>query len=499
LYRFVLFALLAVGLAAHAAPAETGQLDASPSLFTVMAAINAAGYDADLNSPNSHPIRLAIRQELAKRNIPSLEAIKDFVAKHKAPNDTAELSQYISFALSCSGPPNFEFKQRDVDIPPDVSGLTGFSPLLAAFYKEAGIEDLWKRSQPAIDQYVERYHQPVSDAVLQVNAYLRQPTSGVHGSRFQIYIELQGAPNQIQTRSYGNEYTIVITPSPDIRVFEVRHGYLHYSLDPLATRAREILERKKPLVDHALRAKALEERYKEDFLLLASESLIKAVEARLDKKPEMVAQALRQGFILAPYFSEQLPVYEKQEGGMLYYFKDMAQGIDLKKEDARLSSVTFDRDAPTHTVKTVVAPAPEAPLTGVAKTLDDAEKLYTAKDYEKAKSTWLAAIEQTSDKPKQAAAYYGLARVAALQRDPETAERLFRKTLELEPEPQIKAWTLVYLGNLELAAGGPDEDPDARKQRLADAAKYFQQALQVEGASDLARQKAHQGIQLTAK
>jgi tetratricopeptide (TPR) repeat protein len=499
LYRFVLFALLATALAAYAAPAETGQLDASPSLFTVMAAINAAGYDADLNSPNGHPIRLAIRQELAKRNIPSLEAIKEFVAKHKAPNDTAELSQYISFALSCTGPPNFDFKQRDVDIPPDVSGLTGLSPLLAAFYKEAAIDDLWKRSQRAVDQYVERYHQPVVDAVLQVNSYLRQPTSGVHGRHFQIFIELQGAPNQIQTRSYGNEYTIVVTPSTEVKAFDIRHGYLHYSLDPLATRAREILERKKPISDHATRAPALEERYKEDFLLLVSESLIKAVEARLDKKPEMATQALRQGYILTPYFSEQLPVYEKQEAAMLLYFKDMAASIDLKREDARLSVVTFDRDAPTRTVKTVAAPAPEPALSGVAKTLDDAEKLYTSKDYDKAKSTWLAALQQNGDKPQQAAAYYGLARVAALQRDPETAERLFQKTLELEPEAQIKAWSLVYLGNLELAAGGPDEEPEARKQRLAEAGKYFQQALQVQGASDLARQKAHQGIQLTAK
>ena len=453
-----------------------------------MAAINAAGYDADLASPSSHPLRKAIRDELAKRNIPSLPAIKDFVERHKRPNPTSELSQYISFALSCSGPPNFDFKQRDVDIPPDVSGLTGFSYLLAAFYKEANIEDLWKRSQPAIDQYVDRYHKPVSEAVLLVNSYLRQPTSGVAGRRFQIFIELQAAPNQIQTRSYGNEYTIVITPSADVRVFDVRHGYLHYSLDYLATRAREILERKKPIIDHALRAKALDESYKEDFLLLASESLIKAVEARIDKRPDMAGAALRQGFILTPYFSEQLPVYEQQEAAMLLYFKDMAAGIDLRKEDARLQPIQFDRDATTRTVKTQPVEAPEPTLTGAAKTLDEAEKLYAARQLDKAKELYLALLQQTDQKPAQAAAYYGLARIATLQRDPETAERLFQKTLELEPEAQVKAWALVYLGQLELAAGEKEQ-----------AGKYFQQALQVKGASDLALQRAHQGIQQTAK
>ena len=91
---------------AAAATPETGQLDASPSLFTVMAALNAAGYSADLSSPNNHPLRAAIQAELAKRNapslaaIPSLTAIKDFFERHRKRTDTLELSQYISFALA---------------------------------------------------------------------------------------------------------------------------------------------------------------------------------------------------------------------------------------------------------------------------------------------------------------------------------------------------------------------------------------------------------------
>src|SRR5947208_3349435 len=134
-----------------AATPETGQLDASPGLFTVMAALNAAGYSADLSSPNNHPLRAAIRAELAKRNIPSLPAIKDFFERHRKRTDTIELSQYISFALASNGPPSFAFTQRDVEIPPDAAALRELGPLLAAFYKEANLEDLWKRSQPAIE------------------------------------------------------------------------------------------------------------------------------------------------------------------------------------------------------------------------------------------------------------------------------------------------------------------------------------------------------------
>jgi len=488
LYRLAFAAYLAIAAAAHAAAPETGQLDASPTLFTVMAAINAVGYDADLASPNNHPLRNAIRQELAKRNIPSLPALKDFFLRHRQRNDTLELSQYISFGLTAGPPPDFAIRMRDVEIPPDVSSMQELTGLLAAFYKEANIEDLWNRSRPAINQYIGRYHGPVTDAVLQVNAYMRQQTSGFKGRHFQIFIELQAAPNQIQTRSYGNEYTIVIAPSPEPRIFDVRHGYLHYLLDALSTRYEEILQRKKSLVDHALRSKVLPDSFKQDFLLLTTESLIKAVEARLDRQPGHVQQALLEGNILAPYFAEQLPAYEKQEQSMVLYYPAMVGAIDLVHEDARLSKVDFSKEAAARAVVKTAEPPPPPPPTGTAKTLDDAEKLYRSNDLDQARKLFLDVLQQTDSKPVHAAAYYGLARIAAKQKDPETSQKLFEKTLELEPEPFVKGWTLVYLGRLSVASG----DREA-------AAKYFLDAQQVPGASDDARKAAKDGAQLISK
>ena len=359
------------------------------------------------------------------------------------------------------------------------------SGLLAAFYKEADIPDLWQRSQPAIDQYIARYHEPITNAVLQVNGYLRQMTSGFKGRTFRIIVELQAAPNQIQTRSYSDDYAIVVTPSPEPRTFDIRHGYLHYLLDPLSTRYQEILDRKKSLVDHALRAQALPDAYKEDYLLLVTESLIKAVESRLDHRPAEIPEALKEGYILAPYFGEALPVYEKQETSMLLYYKEMVQAIDLVKEDRRLSTVEFDKAAPERPAVPVTAAPPPAPA-GAAKTLQDAEAAYTARDLVKAKKLFLEILEQTDSKPLHASAYYGLGRTALLEKDLDAAEQLFQKSLDSEPEPFDKAWDLVYLGRLSLAAG----DKDA-------AAKHFQTVLQLKGATEMARQEAQQLLQQT--
>ena len=46
---------------------------------------------------------------------------------------------------------------------------------------------------------------------------------------------------------------------------------------------------------------------------MATESLVKAVEARMDRNPAEATSALRQGFVLVPYFSEQLALYKGQE------------------------------------------------------------------------------------------------------------------------------------------------------------------------------------------
>jgi tetratricopeptide (TPR) repeat protein len=473
-----------MALLARAAPDEQGQLDASPTLFTVMAAINAAGYDYDLGSPGNSSLRNAIRAELAKRPIKSLAAIKDFYQKHQMRNAADELSQYISFALVSGPPPDFTLKIHDVDLPPDVSGMTALTPLLAAFYREAGIEDLWKRSQPFIDQMIVPYHRPVTDAVLQVNAYLRQSISGFRGRHFQIYVEPLAAPNQVQSRSYANEYTIVVTPSAQPHIFEVRRAFLYYLLDPLATRNAEILNRKKALADHLAKAQTLGDAYKQDFLLLTTGSLVRAVEARLDNKPAAVQEALHQGYILAPYFYEALGVYQKQEQSMLLYYTSMVQAIDLLKEDARLSTVQFDKVEPPVEKEPPLPPPPPPATPTVVVTLKHAEDFLKTQDLDNAEKLFQQALSQSDSKPTQAAAFYGLARVALAKGEPEDGEQFLGKTLASEPEAQIRAWALVYLGKLRL------EVADRPK-----AMQYFQDALTVAGASELALQEARKGLE----
>jgi len=458
--KFLIRSILLLGivgplLAQAQSQPQQGQLDASPALFTVLAAINAAGYDADLDSNANSPVRRQVRDLIAARHLDSVEALKKFFAAHRQQNPTAELNQYISFALTLEGPPDFQSRMQPQEIPLDVRPLAGLDHLIAEFYREANVGILWEQSQAAYDEVIAAYHAPVSKALLEANAYVRNPTSGYRGRRFQIYIDLLGAPNQIQTRSYKDDYFVVVTPSPEPQVDQIRHAYLHYLLDPLALRYFEQINRLKGLADFAAPAPALDTAYKDDLVLFATECLIKAVESRLGRnaanRQALVDQALHEGFVLTPALADGLALYEKQEQSLRLYYIDLIGQIDLAREDKRLEKVKFSNQAAVK--KAPPAPPPPAPvLTGAAKALEAAEDLYTKRDLERARQSYLNVL-QAGETTLHARAYYGLARIAALQKDPELAEKLFQKTLELSPDKDTESWAHLYLGRLADAAG----------------------------------------------
>jgi tetratricopeptide (TPR) repeat protein len=449
-----------------------------------MAAINAAGYDAEIDSPNGDPLRQQLRKAVEASHTPVLADLRKFFADHRQNDPTAELSQYVSFALSVTGPPDFKFRYRDVELPPDIRQMQALGPLLVRFSREVNVAELWNQAQPAFERALERYHAPVSRAILEANAYLRNPTAGYLGRNFQIYLDLLGAPNQVQTRSYADDYFVVVTPSADPRVLDIRHAYLHYLLDPLATKYGEEIMKKESLVDYAQGAPALDPSYKSDFLLLTTESLIKAVEARLPGVSETVDEALREGYILTPYFAEQLTIFEKQPDAMRLFFPEMIKRLSVVREDKRLASVQFSEHARVRAAKIVEAQRIAKEPSPAEKAVEQADHLYGNKDFAGAKQAYLHVLEQGDNNSAHAKAYYGLARIAVLESDPETGERLFRKVLDSSSDPWLNAWAHVYLGRLEDAAGNRDE-----------AAKQYQSALAVEGASAAARHAAEQGIQ----
>lgn len=480
--RFAVLLTLIALPALSQTPKPENQLDANESIFTVLAAVNAAGYDAEIDSLSNSPMRKAVRDQIAAQKLDVVVDLKRFVRDHKQANSADELSQYISYALSVDGPPAFTPHYLNNMMPPDAAQLEGFTPLLIKFYRDAHIGELWKRAQPEFDKVIAEYHAPVSRAVLLANAYTRNPTSGFLGRRFQIYVDLLGAPNQVQTRSYVDDYFVVITPSTELRIQDIRHAYLHYLIDPLGLKYAKQLMEKAPLGDYALGAPLLPDYFKKDFTLLATECFIKAIESRIDKKPEMAMQAAREGFVLTPAFAEILANdYEKQEVVLRLHFPDMVESLDFRREEKRLENFQFANEISGRTVR-VTGEKPIV-LAGVALTLDKAEGFYTKRDLKTAKELYLRALTETTVKSLHAKAYYGLARISVLEHNPEVGDQLFRKVLELEPDAYTKSWSLLYLARLADSQGDREQ-----------AEVHYKAALAVEGAPDSVRKAAEKGL-----
>jgi tetratricopeptide (TPR) repeat protein len=458
--------------------AENLQLGASENLFAVLAAINAAGYDEGLSLPDNAPLRRELRDNLAKQNIPVLPDLSRYYRKHMLKTGVQDLSQYISYALSVTGPPDFAWRTRDVDVPPEAMALSGFTPLLIDFYRQANLAELWNQCRPTYEKEMEKYHSPLVLTTSAIDGYLRVPAGGYLGRKFQVFIDLLGAPQQVQIRNYGDDEFVIVTPSEKPRIFDIRHAYLHFEIDPIVIKYGIALDQKRSILDFVQTA-PLEPSFKTDFVLLANESLIKAVESRLDKNPAEIGQASRQGYVLAPFFAEQLPVFEKQEQGMRFYFPDMADAIDLKREDTRIAAMKFDAAPLVRQGKQVSVATPEPTLSPSAQTLDQAEDLYKKRILDDAKQLYLKSLEQSGSAEEHAQAWYGLARIAVLQKQPDAAVKLFEKTLGASPDEETKGWALVYLARLSIAASDPKR-----------AAEFYQQALGIQGASKGAREAA---------
>jgi tetratricopeptide (TPR) repeat protein len=484
--RWWIFApLIAVIVAAAPArPQSAGNvlLESNEQLFCVLAAANAAGYDAGIGSRNSSDTRCIVREYLQAQNAPILPELQKFYAQHRIADDPAkDLGQYISLALLIGAPPNFDLTVRPEEIPPDARDVMGFLPLLRTFYAQAKMLALWSQVQKGYDAAVARYTDPVRQSFVQAEGYMRFPSGGYLGRTYAIYIDLMGAPDQVQARIYGLNYYLVVTPSPDLKVREIRFQYLHFLLDPLAAKYAGEINQKATLSSYARQAPMLGLDFKEDFGLLVTECLIRALELRMDKVPVADAQKkldemTSQGLILVHYFYESLQAFEHQDAGMTAYYKPMILAIDLKAENRRLFPVHFATRPPVPAVKVTPAQTEEERL------LDQGDNQFYEGKYVEAKASYHEVLDK--DNPRSERAIYGLAVVYANTRKPDLAEEYFEKALATAHDLRIVTWSHIYLGRLDDLNGKRDA-----------ALAHYHAALLTAAAFPMALRAAQSGME----
>ena len=309
------------------------------------------------------------------------------------------------------------------------------------------MDAIWESNRDAYAALTGRYHEALAKMLFDTEIYLKLPSSTRLGRQFTVFIDPMGAPGQTNARNYGSDYYVVISPGPSagLKMDQIRHTYLHYLLDPLAMKYPATMKNLEPLL-LTVKSAPMDQSFKSDVSLLATECFIRAIEARTagsKKAPEAerqqaVQNSVQQGFILTTYFYEALLRFEKDPASLSNAYGDLVSGIDVGKERRRAAQVTFASTSDTEPLHL------SRPQQG--KLLVAAEQRLSAGDTESAQKLAQQALDEKNE--DQGRALFILAEVATHNSDIRGARNYFERALEVAHEPKVVAWSHIYLGRI---------------------------------------------------
>jgi tetratricopeptide (TPR) repeat protein len=344
---------------------------------------------------------------------------------------------------------------RDVDVPADAMELDGLQSLMIDFYNQAHLAELWQKVSPGYEKEMYHYGPLIRPLIANVDAYLRTVTTDFPNRHFRVIVEPMLQPELVETKYFGDYTYVVVSPSAHPLLFDLRHAYLLSQIDPIILTYRDAVKKKASMLD-----------------ILGNAPIPD------DKDINEIDRALHQGYIMAPYFADQLPTFENQPQSMRFYAETLINNINLKTETARLANVKFDSAPLVRKAKTVVIPGPE--LSPAGKTLEQAESLYNDHNIGDAKPLFLKALDQKGEPKEHAEAWYRLGCISILEKHASIAMDSFQKAIDSSPDDFTRAWSYVYMARL--ARESQHDFPLAKK--------YYQDALAVNGASEKAKEAA---------
>ena len=492
-------------------------LETSEPLFDIGAALNACGYDADLDK--SAPVRAEVRADMNAalaasadaRN--SRDALCAYVALHHLNDAGLNVGQYVSLALYLSPPPSLTPNVDETELPPQATQVVNVLPLLRNFAADVDLHFIWIHHRPEYEALQARVHDPMVHAILSTNIYLHQPVSSYDGRRFLVLLEPMLSPNLTNARIYGTDYIIVMSPDNStgvpVPMDQIRHIYLHYVVEPMVYSRGQAMERIQPML-RGVQDAPLEFFYKSDVVALMTECLIKAIEARMyliaappPAKPrskervdieqyaakkdlydsETAAERQKlvdvdetQGWTLTGYFYQALGAMQRNGDGLRDEIAPMIYGMDVDHERRHAEEIIFAKTVPADPLRPNQTPHKIAGM--------ELAEL----DLMQGKSDEAADIaEKTLADPKgdHGRARYVLARIDLMQGDPEKAKEGFEQTLTLSKDPRTMAWSHIYLGRLYDTQQVPD-----REKAVAE----YQAALTVRDSLPDTKKAAESGI-----
>jgi tetratricopeptide (TPR) repeat protein len=386
--------------------------------------------------------------------------------------------------------PGFNPVTRAEALPPDARSVIGFVELMREFYEKAHLSQHWTELRSEYEKAILKFAPALRETFVRTDAYMRVPLGGFTPRTMAIYLELAAPMNSVNVRSNQDSYYVVIGDSATPKIDDIRHAYLHFQLDSLVTANSTRVQNSTALLNLVKGAQGIDPTYTSEFHVMAAESLIRALELRMDRVPlarakEAVDTFYRSGLLLTPYFYTALEDFEKEDVGLRESLATMTRNIQFKTEQARFQETFNKIPAPDKPVSRpeVPLPAPESAVDPLADLLKEAATAFNAGDNTKAEADFKRILSDFD--PKYGPAVYGLALIASKKGDSDEARDYFDRTVRSDSaEPGMKVWAYIYLGRIF--------DLECEREK---ALENYQQAIKTGDDTRNAQSAARTGVQ----
>ena len=412
-------------------------------VFTVMAALRTAGFDEGLLS--IHPAGQQVAREFQKIPISLKKKLRNFYETHRQKGTIEDqITSYISLALVLEGPPNFKPLISLGQLPPDAWTVTGFSNLLKEFYSSAKVETVWSRYRHLYRRAIVAYRPVINDLILKAEGYLRISSGSYRGRQLIFIPEFLVPPKSFNARTYQSSYYFLFGPSEVLKTKEIRHQLLHFLLDPYTAQYSFSIDTRKILNEMVNDLGEILGNSNQDLRVMVTESLIKAVEMRLDKTSDgategLLEKAIGSGALLTQHFYEGLKKFEKKREGFSVYFRNFLD--DLDTDEIRVVLENLDKK-PTR-----VSDTGSSLPTKLERTIKQAKISLGNNELERAEELFKLVLERYD--PNNGDALYGLGIISVSQSNKMLARDYFIKAIDSMSSPDsIKVWSHIYLGRL---------------------------------------------------
>lgn len=305
-------------------------------VFTVMAFLNAVGFDDEYPGQKMHPVRVRVR-EMVAANLAShpekLETWRRYYAAHKFGTFC-----YQDFALSLSADYPFRRIRPDSEMGYAAAGqsLNDFPDILNDLWVAARLDDIWQRVRP---EYVAELHKynfvRMEEQMAFLWRYLRMPR--------QDTLTLVNVPNLLDTHyhaigaRYEGYYLTVESPGSHSYGLNI-HEYLHSVVNPIVQAHADTVKAAVREYYEAGEDKPMSGSYREP-VCFTFECLVRALDCRIgalasdtpqaahERAEARLTQLSQQGLTLALPFYRLLAQYEESDQPFDHFFPTLLERL----------------------------------------------------------------------------------------------------------------------------------------------------------------------------